>query len=132
MGRGGRAGAPMHDDGGVFSLSRAQFEELVAEALDVIPPELSRLLDNVVLVVEDDAPGDEPELLGLYSGIPLTERGNWYAGALPDRITIFRNPTLAICDTREDVVEEVEITVVHEVAHHFGIDDARLHELGYD
>ena len=68
---------------------------------------------------------------GLYDGIPLTERGETYAGALPDRILIFRAPILAICETEDDVVEEVHITVVHEVAHHFGIDDDRLHELGY-
>ena len=122
----------MDEDGRVVEVSREEFEGLVAEALDLIPEALTALLDNVVVVVEDDAPADDPELLGLYSGIPLTERGSWYAGALPDQITIFRNPTLAICDTREDVVEEVEITVVHEIAHHFGIDDDRLHELGYD
>ena len=122
----------MDEDGLVVEVSREEFEELVAEALDLIPPELTDLLDNVVVVVEDDAPEDDPELLGLYAGIPLTERGGWYAGSLPDCITIFRNPTLAICDTREDVVGEVEITVVHEIAHHFGIDDDRLHELGYD
>jgi predicted Zn-dependent protease with MMP-like domain len=109
-----------------------EFEELVAEALDTLPPELARLIDNVVVVVEDDAPEDDPDLLGLYSGIPLTERGTWYAGVLPDRITIYRLPTLAMCETVEEVVEEVEITVVHEIAHHFGIDDDRLHELGYD
>ncbi len=116
----------------MVDVSREQFEELVAEALDTLPPELARLLDNVVVVVEDEAPEDDPDLLGLYSGIPLTERGTWYAGVLPDRITIFRLPTLAMCETVEDVVEEVEITVVHEIAHHFGIDDDRLHELGYD
>ena len=113
-------------------MPRAEFEELVSEALDTIPPELAALLDNVVVVVEDHAPDDDPHLLGLYSGIPLTERGSWYAGALPDQITIFRLPTLDMCETREDVVEEVRITVVHEIAHHFGIDDHRLHELGYD
>lgn len=105
---------------------------MVSEALDTIPAELARMLDNVVIVVEDDGPADDPELLGLYSGTPLTERGSWYAGHLPDRITIFRLPTLAICDTLDDVVEEVQITVVHEVAHHFGIDDDRLHALGWD
>ena len=116
----------------MVDVSREQFEELVSEALDTLPPALARLLENVVVVVEDDAPADDPDLLGLYSGIPLTERGTWYAGVLPDRITIFRLPTLAMCETVEDVVEEVEITVVHEIAHHFGIDDDRLHELGYD
>ena len=113
-------------------MSREHFEELVSEALDTVPTELARLLDNVVVVVEDEAPDDHPDLLGLYSGIPLTERGSWYAGVLPDQITIFRLPTLAMCETIEDVVDEVRITVVHEIAHHFGIDDDRLHELGYD
>ena len=74
----------------------------------------------------------EPDLLGLYEGVALTERDGWWAaGSLPDRITIFRRPTLAICETTEEVVEEVAITVVHEIAHHFGIDDDRLHELGW-
>lgn len=108
-----------------------QFDELVNDALDAIPDALFSLLDNCVVVVEDDAPADAPDLLGLYEGIPLTERDSGYGAVLPDRITIFRNPTLAICDTLEDVVDEVHVTVVHEVAHHFGIDDARLHDLGY-
>lgn len=117
----------------MMEYSRADFEDAVSDALDTIPPELTAMMDNVVVLVEDDAPADDPELLGLYDGVPLTERGEfWAAGALPDRITIFRNPTLAICETREDVVEEVAITVVHEIAHHFGIDDDRLHELGWD
>ena len=82
-----------------------------------------------VLVVEDDVPPGRERLLGLYEGIPLTERGTTYAGVLPDRITVYRRPTLEICDTVEDVVDEVHITVVHEIAHHFGISDERLHEL---
>jgi predicted Zn-dependent protease with MMP-like domain len=113
-------------------MSPEEFEDLVAEALDEIPDELARLMDNVVIVVEDDVPPGCERLLGLYEGIPLTERGAWYAGAMPDRITVYRRPTLEICDTVEDVVEEVHVTVVHEIAHHFGIDDDRLHELGYD
>ena len=108
-----------------------QFEELVADALDEIPPELAQLMDNCVVLVEDRPPADEPHLLGLYEGVPLTERGEFYAGVLPDRVLIFREPILAICETLEDVVEEVHITVVHEIAHHFGIDDDRLHDLGY-
>ena len=130
--------APDHDhagegqDGGVLDIPRPRFEDLVAEALDAIPPGLAQLMDNVVFVVEDDVPPGTEPLLGLYEGIPVTERGQWYAGALPDRITVYRLPILAICDTEEDVVDEVHITVVHEIAHHFGIDDDRLHELGYD
>jgi predicted Zn-dependent protease with MMP-like domain len=113
-------------------MSREDFEDAVRDALDQIPPELAAQMDNVVVLVEDDPPPDEPDLLGVYEGFPLTERGeSWATGALPDRITIFRNPTLAMCDHRADVVEEVVITVVHEIAHHFGIGDERLHELGW-
>ncbi|GAA3612769.1 metallopeptidase family protein [Microlunatus ginsengisoli] len=113
-------------------MSEAEFELLVSDALDELPPDLAALIDNCVILVEDAPPPDEPGLLGLYDGIPLTERGTGYGGVLPDRIFIYRLPTLAICETAEDVREEVHITVVHEIAHHFGIDDARLHELGYD
>ncbi|MFY1697146.1 metallopeptidase family protein [Solwaraspora sp. WMMD791] len=112
-------------------MSRERFEELVGEALDEVPPELLRLMSNVVILVEDDTPAGEPELLGLYEGHALTSRGWDYAGVLPDRILIYRNPILRICDTEADVVEEVAITVVHEIAHHFGIDDERLHALGW-
>jgi predicted Zn-dependent protease with MMP-like domain len=116
----------------MVEMSREEFEDAVADALDAVPEQLARMMNNVVVLVEDDAPGHDPELLGLYEGTPLTERGTWWAaGSLPDRITIFRNPTLAICESREDVVGEVRITVVHEIAHHFGIDDDRLHELGW-
>ena len=112
-------------------MSVAEFEGHVAEALDTIPAELATLIDNCVILVEDYPPPDLPGTLGLYSGIPLTERGQFYSG-LPDRIQIFRYPILAICDTPDQVIEEIRITVVHEIAHHFGIDDHRLRELGYD
>jgi len=112
-------------------MSHEEFEDAVGDALDGIPPDLARLMDNVVILVEDDAPADDPELLGLYEGTPLTERDDTWAGSLPDRITIFRNPTLGMCGSRDEVVEEVQVTVVHEIAHHFGIDDDRLHELGW-
>ena len=113
-------------------MAAEEFEALVGQALDAIPAELFALMENCVVLVEDEPPADLPGLLGLYDGVPLTERGEFYAGVLPDRILIFRVPILAICETHEDVVEEVHITVVHEIAHHFGIDDDRLHELGYD
>lgn len=115
-------------------MTREEFEDAVRDALDQIPAELAEMIDNVVVLVEDEPPdGEERDLLGLYEGTALTERDGWWAaGSLPDRITVFRNPTLAICETVEDVVEEVAVTVVHEVAHHFGIDDERLHELGWD
>ncbi len=107
-----------------------RFEELVGEALDGIPPELGAQMDNVAVVVRDH--GGDPHLLGLYQGIPLTNRAEYGVGVvLPDRITIFREAILRICRTEADVVRQVRVTVVHEVGHHFGIDDARLHELGW-
>ena len=112
-------------------MGREHFEELVADALDGVPADLASVIDNVVVLVEDEPPTDDPELLGLYDGTPLTERDSMYAGVMPDRITIFRGPILRMCSSDEEVVEEVRVTVVHEIAHHFGIDDGRLHELGY-
>lgn len=114
----------------MIEISEDRFEELVRDALDSIPAELARRMDNVAVVVADRAV--DPHLLGLYEGIPLTERVDYGIGAvLPDRITIFREPILQRCDAEADVVEQVRITVIHEVAHHFGIDDARLTELGW-
>ncbi|WP_018603256.1 metallopeptidase family protein [Mycobacterium sp. 155] len=107
-----------------------RFDELVSDALDLIPPELAAAIDNVVVLVEDRNP-DEPDILGLYQGIALTERDSWYAGALPDTITIYRDAILDICSSEDEVVDEVAITVIHEIAHHFGIDDERLHDLGW-
>ena len=114
-----------------IEMSRDRFEELVAEALDQIPGPLLDSMDNVVVLVEDEPEDGDQELLGLYEGHALTTRGWDYSAVLPDRIIIFRNPILRICETEEDVVEEVRTTVVHEIAHHFGIDDERLHELGW-
>jgi predicted Zn-dependent protease with MMP-like domain len=115
----------------MVDMPRERFEELVRAALDEVPAELAALVDNCVILVEDDPPEDAPDLLGVYEGTPLTERGQGYTLALPDRITVFRNPILGICDTDDRIVEEVRITVAHEIAHHFGIDDGRLHDLGY-
>jgi len=112
-------------------MSRERFEELVGEALDEVPAELLNVMDNVVFLVEDRPPDGSDDLLGLYEGQALTDRGWDYAGVLPDRITIYRLPTLRVCETETDVVDEVAITVVHEIAHHFGIDDHRLHEWGW-
>jgi predicted Zn-dependent protease with MMP-like domain len=113
----------------VFDVGPEEFDKLVGEALDAIPEQLSRQMRNVVLLIEDM--GASPNLLGLYQGVPLTERTTAYAGMLPDRITIYRIPILRHCKSREDVVRQVVVTVVHEVAHHFGIGDAKLHELGW-
>ncbi|AIY48838.1 MULTISPECIES: metallopeptidase family protein [Mycolicibacterium] len=111
-------------------MSSQRFDELVSDALDLIPEQLAAAIDNVVVLVEDRDP-DEPEILGLYRGVALTERDSWYAGSLPDTITIYREALLDFCDSEADVVDEVAITVIHEIAHHFGIDDERLHELGW-
>jgi predicted Zn-dependent protease with MMP-like domain len=107
-----------------------RFDELVADALDMIPPELAAAMDNVVILVEDRHPED-PELLGRYVGVALTERDSDYGGSLPDAITIYRDALLDVCETDDELVEEVAITVIHEIAHHFGIDDHRLEELGW-
>ena len=114
-----------------MKMSREQFEEAVADALDAVPGELLDMLDNVVFLVEDEPPPEEPDLLGVYDGIPLTERDLTWGGHLPDRITIFRGPLVRMCEGREELLDEIAITVVHEIAHHFGIDDDRLHELGW-
>ena len=111
-------------------VDRAEFERLVEAALDAIPDEIARQVANVVVLVEDDPPPDEPDLLGVYDGVALTERTADHTG-LPDRITIFRGPLMEMCRDRDELVYEIGVTVVHEVAHHFGIDDDRLHELGY-
>jgi predicted Zn-dependent protease with MMP-like domain len=107
-----------------------RFDELVSDALDLIPPQLAAVMDNVVVLVADRDPDDD-DLLGVYEGVALTERDSHYAGSLPDTITIYRDALLDLCDCDEQVVEEVKITVMHEIAHHFGIDDDRLHELGW-
>jgi predicted Zn-dependent protease with MMP-like domain len=117
--------------GRVVEMQAAEFEEAVGDALDAVPPELMALLDNVVFFVEDEPPPEDPDLLGVYDGTPITERGDGWAGALPDRITIFRGPLTRMCEDREDLLEEIAVTVVHEIAHHFGIDDSRLHDLGW-
>jgi predicted Zn-dependent protease with MMP-like domain len=112
-------------------IDEAGFEGLVSVALDGVPPELAELMDNVVVLVEAEPPADDPDLLGLYDGIPLTERDSAYTFRAPDRIFIYRGPLSRMCATAEELVDEVRITVVHEIAHHFGIDDRALHDLGY-
>src|SRR5690349_22533324 len=111
-------------------VSPQEFEGLVADALDTLPDELARHFDNVVVVVEDEN-AEDPEILGLYDGVALTERVH-YTGALPDRISLYRIPLCLMAEDLDHLVEEIAITVVHEFAHHMGIDDDRLHELGWD
>ena len=106
-----------------------RFEQLVGDALDSLPDSLGRAMQNVAVVIEAEAPPGR--LLGLYEGVPLTERGNSYSGVMPDRITIFMRTICAASRNEAEVVETVRRTVIHEVAHHFGIDDGRLHDLGW-
>jgi predicted Zn-dependent protease with MMP-like domain len=113
----------------MIDIDPERFEEMVTTALDGLPRKLGRLMRNVAVVVDHDS--TQRRLLGLYVGVPLTERTHDYSAVLPDRITIYRQAICAICTTEEQVVDEVRRTVVHEVGHHFGIDDERLHELGW-
>jgi len=106
-----------------------RFEAMVTEALDGLPEALGELMSNVAVTVDHE--GGRPGLLGLYQGVPLTRRTTTYAGALPDRITIYRRAICSICGSEAEVVDQVRRTVVHEVGHHFGIGDARLRELGW-
>lgn len=108
---------------------RQRFEQLVADALDALPEQFQRELANVEIIVEDGGPSDT---LGLYHGIPQTERDGSYSGVLPDLITIYRRPIESRVSSDEELAREVRITVWHEIAHHFGISDERLHELGMD
>ena len=124
-------------------MSAQEFEDVVGDALDRIPADLAEAMDNVVVLVQDE-PDPEmlteedyddaglPTLLGLYDGVPLTERDEGWSMVLPDRILIFRGPLERWCTSREELVEEIMVTVIHEVAHHFGIPDERLHELGWE
>jgi predicted Zn-dependent protease with MMP-like domain len=110
--------------------SPEEFEVLVGDALDGIPDEIARLVANVVVLIEDEPPPEEPDILGLYDGIDLTVWGDPNL-ELPPRIFVFRGPLTRMSADLEELRREVQITVVHEVAHHFGIDDDRLHDLGY-
>ena len=108
-------------------IPRYRFERIVQDAIDLIPDELSAVLDNVAIVIEDSAP-DEPDLLGVFDGVPITERNDSEA---PSVITIFRYPLCACVDDERELIDEVAITVIHELAHAAGIDDDRLDELGW-
>lgn len=132
-----------------MEISRRRFEALVADALDAIPEELAVLIDNCAVVVEDwptdeqlrdsfdgdSFDGETPDgetLFGLYEGVDLTNRSPLdYGGVLPDRITVFMGPHLEVARSEDDLADEILTTVVHEIAHHFGIDDERLHDLGW-
>ena len=113
----------------MVDISVEQFEELVAAALDAIPGDLGAAMDNVAVMVDSDSPPGR--LLGLYEGVPLTSRGSHYSATSPDRITIYMAAICQSCRSEADVVEAVRRVVIHEVGHHFGIDDRRLEELGW-
>jgi len=112
-------------------LTDAEFDDLVAAALDRIPPPLTTLMDNVVVLVEDEPPPEEEGVLGLYVGTPLTERDGGYTFRPPDQVFVYRGPLLRMCQDLDELGEEIEVTVVHEIAHHFGIDDEQLHDWGW-
>ena len=113
----------------MIEIGPMRFEEMVEAALDGLPADLGRLMRNVAVTVEHGT--GPPGLLGLYQGVPLTSRTSQYAGVLPDRITIYRQAICAICRSEDQVAGQVRRTVIHEIAHHFGIGDDRLRELGY-
>lgn len=126
----------------MVEMTEEEFEQAVADALDMVPDELMDALDNVVFFIEDEPRPDmvhpdeldengQAQLLGLYEGTALTDRDDGWAGALPDTIFIFRGPLSRFCETRDQLIEEIAVTVIHEIAHHFGIDDDRLHDLGW-
>lgn len=124
--------------GCMVEISDEDFDAAVRDGLDLVPPELAEQMDNVVVLVRDEptaeqlTANDGHDLLGLYEGTPLPERDfGWASGSLPDCIFIFRGPLKRWCASEEELVEEIAVTVVHEIAHHFGIDDDRLHELGW-
>lgn len=109
------------------------FEELVERAIDELPAALRDRMDNVAIVVEDEPGPEDGEVLGIYRGIDLTKRDDSYVFALPDEIVIFQGPLERLAgDDDQELIEQVRVTVIHEIAHHFGIPDERLHELGWD
>lgn len=105
------------------------FAQMVSHALDGLPANLGAVMTNVAVTVDQDSTA--LELLGLYQGVPLTARNSQYSAVMPDRITIFRHAICAICRTEDEVVEQVRRTVIHEIGHHFGIDDEHLRTLGW-
>ncbi|MCS5714427.1 metallopeptidase family protein [Herbiconiux sp. CPCC 205716] len=115
----------------MLEMTADEFEALVGDELDQLPDDMLDGLDNVVFVVDDRPEDGSPDLLGLYDGVAVTERGQYGFGEMPDRITVYREPLLAICDDVEELRDQVHVTLVHEIAHYYGIDDERLHELGW-
>ena len=115
----------------MIELDADAFEELVSDELDELPDDMIDGLDNVVFVVEDRPEDGTLDLLGLYDGVALTKRGQYGSGEMPDRIILYREPLLAICDDLDELRDQIHVTLVHEIAHFYGIDDEKLHELGW-
>lgn len=114
-----------------LNLTPEEFERIVIDELDELPDEMVDGLENVVFVCEDRPEDGSLDLLGIYEGVALTERGQYGFGELPDRIVLFREPLLAICETEDELRDEIHVTLVHEIAHFYGIDDEELHRLGW-
>lgn len=114
-----------------MEMNAAAFEELVIDELDQLPDEMVEGLDNVVFVVEDRPEDGTLDLLGLYDGLALTERTQYGMGELPDRIVVYREPHLAQCEDEAELRDEIHTTLVHEIAHFYGLDDRQLHEMGW-
>jgi predicted Zn-dependent protease with MMP-like domain len=115
----------------MHALDSEEFEKLVVDELDLLPDEMVDGLENVVFVTEDRPEDGSLDLLGLYDGVDLTRRGNYGFGELPDRIILYREPLLAVAKDLEELKDQIHVTLVHEIAHYFGIDDDELHELGW-
>ena len=115
----------------MHSLDAAEFEKLVVDELDLLPDEMVEGLENVVFVTEDRPEDGSLDLLGLYDGVDLTRRGNYGFGELPDRIILYREPLLAVATDLGDLKDQIHVTLVHEIAHFYGIDDDELHDLGW-
>ena len=113
-------------------ISEDEFEKLVVDELDLLPDDMIDGLDNVVFVTENRPEDGSLDLLGLYDGIAITERGQYGFGELPDRIILYREPLLDVAENLDDLKDQIHITLVHEIAHFYGIDDEQLHELGWD
>jgi len=114
-----------------MELTADEFERLVIDELDLLPDDMVDGLENVAFVTEDRPEDGSLDLLGLYDGVALTERGQYGFGELPDRIILYREPLLAISESLQQLREEVHVTLVHEIAHYYGLDDDQLHELGW-
>ncbi|MFN8049447.1 MAG: metallopeptidase family protein [Ancrocorticia sp.] len=114
----------------MLEVSPEEFEEMVADELDALPDEMFTHLDNVVFLIED-RPEDDSDLLGVYEGVALVDRGDYGFGDEPDRIILYRENLVDFCEDRQQLADEIHVTLVHEIAHYYGIEEDRLHELGW-